>query len=167
MKLSVVMPVYNERATLRAVIDRVLAVDPAVELLCVDDGSSDSTREVASRWKSNLQLSYFRQGRSGASAARNLGIFAADARLILFFDDDEIAAEALLEQHVEAHRAFPGDHQAVLGYTQWLPGLRITPLMHYVVEVGCYLLSYRYVARDRPALERDRTCAGHGRSAMR
>ena len=43
MKISVVMPVYNEQATVRAVIGRVLAVNPAVELLCVDDGSNDGS----------------------------------------------------------------------------------------------------------------------------
>ncbi len=46
MKLSVVMPVYNERATLRQVVERVLAVPLAIELLCVDDGSSDGSREI-------------------------------------------------------------------------------------------------------------------------
>lgn len=46
MKLSVVMPVYNERATLEEVIARVLAVPFEVELLCVDDGSTDGSRET-------------------------------------------------------------------------------------------------------------------------
>jgi len=41
MKLSVVMPVYNERATLREVVGRVLSVPLDIELLCVDDGSTD------------------------------------------------------------------------------------------------------------------------------
>jgi len=48
MKLSVVMPVYNEQATLQAVIDRVLAVPLDIELICVDDGSSDGSREILS-----------------------------------------------------------------------------------------------------------------------
>ena len=46
MKLSVVMPVYNERATLRTVVERVLAVPLDLELLCVDDGSQDGSREI-------------------------------------------------------------------------------------------------------------------------
>ena len=47
MKLSVVMPVYNERATLRAVVERVIAVAPmALELICVDDGATDNSREI-------------------------------------------------------------------------------------------------------------------------
>jgi len=46
MKLSVVMPVYNEQATLREVIARVLAVPLEIELICVDDGSTDSSRDI-------------------------------------------------------------------------------------------------------------------------
>ena len=47
MKLSVVMPVYNERATLRYVVERVLSVTPMeLELICVDDGSRDGSQEI-------------------------------------------------------------------------------------------------------------------------
>ncbi|MBV9183875.1 MAG: glycosyltransferase, partial [Acidobacteria bacterium] len=49
MKLSVVMPVYNERATLCVVVDRVLTLPLDVELLCIDDGSQDGSREILSR----------------------------------------------------------------------------------------------------------------------
>jgi glycosyltransferase involved in cell wall biosynthesis len=46
MKLSVVMPVYNEKATLRTIVARVLDVPLPIELLCVDDGSRDGSREI-------------------------------------------------------------------------------------------------------------------------
>jgi glycosyltransferase involved in cell wall biosynthesis len=46
MKLSVVMPVYNECASLREAVRRVLAVPLDIELLCVDDGSSDGSRDI-------------------------------------------------------------------------------------------------------------------------
>jgi len=46
MKLSVVMPVYNERRTLRQVIAKVLAVPLDIELLCVDDGSTDGSDKI-------------------------------------------------------------------------------------------------------------------------
>lgn len=46
VKLSVVMPVYNERATLRAIVERVLALPLEIDMLCVDDGSSDGSAEV-------------------------------------------------------------------------------------------------------------------------
>ena len=49
MKLSIVMPAYNEQATIRAIIVRVLAVDLGPvekELVIVDDGSTDGTRDI-------------------------------------------------------------------------------------------------------------------------
>ena len=46
MKLSVVMPVYNERRTIREVIEKVLAVPLDIELLCVDDGSKDGSDQI-------------------------------------------------------------------------------------------------------------------------
>ena len=46
MKLSVVMPVYNERATLSQVVEKVLAVPLNIELICIDDGSHDGSREI-------------------------------------------------------------------------------------------------------------------------
>jgi glycosyltransferase involved in cell wall biosynthesis len=46
MKLSVVMPVYNESATLEKVVEKVLAVPLEIELICVDDGSQDGSFEI-------------------------------------------------------------------------------------------------------------------------
>jgi len=46
MKLSVVMPIYNEESTLATVVERVLAVPMEVELLCVDDGSTDGSQAI-------------------------------------------------------------------------------------------------------------------------
>src|SRR5580700_2608078 len=62
MKLSVVMPVYNEQATLREVVDRVLAAPLDVELICVDDGSTDGSREILSQLQaSHAQVRVFLQ----------------------------------------------------------------------------------------------------------
>ena len=52
MKLSVVMPVYNERVTLREVGRKVLSVPLEIELVCVDDGSRDGSREILAELQS-------------------------------------------------------------------------------------------------------------------
>ena len=65
MKLSVVMPIYNERATLAATIERVLALPLDMELLCVDDGSTDGSvlilEELTSKYP---QIRFFAQPRN-------------------------------------------------------------------------------------------------------
>src|SRR5262249_39317474 len=64
----------------------------AVDLQIVDDGSTDGTpavvEQILRQYHGSIRLSYHRQKNQGGSAARNLGIGASDAEVVLFIDDD-------------------------------------------------------------------------------
>ena len=90
MKLSVVMPVYNERPTLHEVVQRVLAVPLDVELICVDDGSSDGSREILSELQTkHPQIRALLQRRNmGKGAALRRGIQESTGDYVIIQDAD-------------------------------------------------------------------------------
>jgi glycosyltransferase involved in cell wall biosynthesis len=90
MKLSVVMPVYNEQATLREAISRVLAVPVEIELICVDDGSQDGSREILQELQGgHPQVRVLLQPKNmGKGAALRRGIQEATGDYVLIQDAD-------------------------------------------------------------------------------
>jgi glycosyltransferase involved in cell wall biosynthesis len=107
--VSVVIPTYNRQAMLGEAIDSVLAQTYAhVELIVVDDGSTDGTRALLSSYGDRLGV--LRQPRRGVSAARNRGVAAARGALVAFLDSDDLWLPAKLE--VQA--AFFGAHPHAL-----------------------------------------------------
>ena len=87
--LSVVMPAFNERATIEEIIERVLAVPLRTELIVVDDGSTDGTREILQRLSAEKPIKVILQPRNGGKgAALRRGFQDVTGDLVVIQDAD-------------------------------------------------------------------------------
>ncbi|MDP2469581.1 MAG: glycosyltransferase family 2 protein, partial [Candidatus Palauibacterales bacterium] len=88
--LSVVMPVYNEQDTLEAIIRRVRAVPLKIELVCVDDGSTDRSREILARLESEglVDRVILHERNRGKGRALATGFAAASGNVVVIQDAD-------------------------------------------------------------------------------
>ena len=87
--LSVVVPAYNESASIASVLDKVLAQRPVQEVIVVDDASRDNTWEVLQKFASNARVKLFRHSlNQGKGAALRTGFEKASASYVIVQDAD-------------------------------------------------------------------------------
>ena len=106
-RISVVIPTYNRSHTLMRAINSVLSqTHPAFEIIVVDDGSTDGTKELLQahgffkKGTKELEKKYLIQENGGVSSARNLGVKNAKGDFIAFLDSDDAWSEKKLERQL-------------------------------------------------------------------
>lgn len=136
LSVSVIIPTYNRAAFVADAVDSVLAQTRAPdEVLVIDDGSTDGTDRVLSRFGPPVRV--IRQPNRGRSAARNAGLRAATCDAVIFLDSDDMLMPncidrcvEVLERHPEVGVVYTDAHLAdragrtMALYSEALPGAR-------------------------------------------
>ena len=138
-RVTVLIPTYNRAPLLREAIESALAQDwPALEVLVVDDGSTDGTAAVLDSYGERIRT--LRQPRNaGVAAARAAGLAAARGELIQFLDSDDLLLPQSVALKVAAFAARP---QA---------GLCLSELRYEVLETGEERRRRRFVPFGAPS----------------
>lgn len=107
--VSVVVPVYNAGELLDRCLDSIFNqnTDCSIEVILVDDGSTDNSVELIRRRPEQNRIRLFRQANSGPSKARNKGIAEARGRFLAFLDADDYWLPGFLETTTEFMNTHP------------------------------------------------------------
>jgi glycosyltransferase involved in cell wall biosynthesis len=113
MKISVVIPTYNRGRTVgRAIASALDQTLPPLEVIVVDDGSTDDTSDRLARWP-DPRLRYVQRPHAGVAATRNAGVTLARGDLVAFLDSDDMwkadkleREAAFLARHPEVDAVF-------------------------------------------------------------
>lgn len=118
--ISVIIPTYNRASFLKEAVQSVLDQDYFIlnghnsfELLVIDDGSTDNTREIVQSFGSRMK--YHFQEHKGVSAARNLGLDLAQGDYFAFLDSDDLWKKEKMSVQMSFMKAFP---RAKVCYTE-------------------------------------------------
>ena len=112
--VSVIMPVYNDASFLREAVDSALEqTHPPLEVIVVDDGSTDNSASIAESYGSPVRV--IRQENQGAARARNRAIEVAQGDWLAFLDSDDLWKPEKLRKQLAAV-----EPDVVLVHTNWL-----------------------------------------------
>ncbi|MDR0837623.1 MAG: glycosyltransferase [Propionibacteriaceae bacterium] len=97
--VSIIMPVFNAEHTLDVALASATTQSlPSIEIVCVDDGSTDASREILDRWAArDARIHILAQANSGVSASRNLALDRVQGEFVLFLDSDDWIEEHTAE----------------------------------------------------------------------
>src|SRR3990172_7432416 len=100
-KVSVVIPAYNSAPCIRDAVESALGQGYGeMEVIVVDDGSTDGTKEALADLAGAGKVVYIYQENRGAGAARNAGVRVSGGEYIAFLDSDDLWLEGKIEKQV-------------------------------------------------------------------
>jgi glycosyltransferase involved in cell wall biosynthesis len=121
-KVSVVIPTFNRKDILKQTLFTFKGQTFSdFEILVADDGSTDGTGDMVKSLNLPCPIKHLWHENAGRSAARNMGIKAAEGEIILFLDDHIILDKNLVEEHFKTHEKSKGSKVgAVRGYVEFI-----------------------------------------------
>lgn len=146
--ISVVVPIYNSETYLRRLVDSILSQTyQNLELILVDDGSSDRSFHICEEYSSrDIRVHAFHKENGGVSSARNLGMGKATGQYLIFADADDYLLSTAVESMYKAISSYSADI-AIAGHFIDFYGKRTTevPILKTVFldstdKIGEYLL---------------------------
>jgi GT2 family glycosyltransferase len=172
--VSVVMPTYNRLDQLRAALEGLAGqhdLGEPVEVIVVSDGSTDGTDDYLSSSAVPLPVVALTQPNAGPAAARNRGLEAARGGLVLFVDDDTVAAPDLVAAHLRRHTR-PDDDLVVIGPMLTPADYAISPWVQWeqdmltkqyeAMRTGVYEATARQFYTGNASVARSHLCAVGG-----
>lgn len=144
-KISVIIPVYNEEKTIRAILDMLATASLVSEIICVNDGSTDSTLQTISQYSTVKVISLERN--YGKSFAISKGIEEAVGDIIVFLDGDLIG---LTKQHILSliQPLEKGEYKSAVGYPGQKLGKFFIPLSgeraYFKKDILPYIQEFQY-----------------------
>lgn len=102
--LSVIIPIYNAERFLKKCLESVTAQksDYNIQIICIDDGSTDNSAQILDKFKENEKLVIIHQKNMGHSGARNAALSMKLGKYLMFIDSDDFIDESYLDKMLRA-----------------------------------------------------------------
>ncbi len=165
MKLSVVIPVYNEISSIKTIIDSVRAVDINKEIIIVDDYSSDGTRDILAALVNDTTRIFYHDHNMGKGAALRTGFSKVTGDIVIIQDADleydpqqySKLIQPILEGKADVvygSRFVTGDYRRVLFYWHMLGNTFLTHLSNIFTNLNLTDMETCYKVFRKEVLEK-------------
>lgn len=113
--VSIIIPTYNYAKFVSFAIDSALAqTHPELEVIVIDDGSTDNTAEILSAYQQRIRVIH--KQNAGLSAARNTGISEARGEWVVFLDADDILYPQMVETSLKRATGYSQENIVIIGH---------------------------------------------------